>query len=158
MNSVSPKKLYSTLAKAEMVTWTLLILGMILKYAAGLEWATTVGGSIHGFVFLSYGVTTIFVWINQRWPLKTGLLGLFSTIIPYCTVPFERSVEKKGILEGEWRFREGGDTPETFVEKAMAWVLRNPILAVVIALVGIAVVFGILVTMGPPNTWGRFFE
>ena len=51
---MSPKRLFRTLAFAEAVTWTVLIVAMILKYAAGVDAAVLVGGSIHGFVFLAY--------------------------------------------------------------------------------------------------------
>ena len=91
--------LYKRLALAEVVTWTLLILGMIGKYGLGFDWATMVGGSVHGFVFLCYAVATVAVWTDKRWTAGTGVLGLASAVIPYATVPFERSVERRGLLD-----------------------------------------------------------
>ncbi len=152
---MAPRTLYLRLALAEMVTWTLLILGMIGKYGFGLEWATTVGGSIHGFVFLCYAVTTIAVWTDKRWSFGTGVLGLASAVIPYATYPFERSVERRGLLAGPWRLGPDGDAPRTLPERLLAFALRSPILAIVVALVLIAIVFAILVTAGKPTEWFR---
>lgn len=152
---MTPRTLYLRLALAEMVTWTLLILGMVGKYGFGLEWATTVGGSIHGFVFLCYAVTTIAVWTDKRWSFGTGVLGLASAVIPYATYPFERSVERRGLLAGPWRLGQGGDAPRNLPERLLAFALRSPILAIVVALVLIAIVFTILVTAGKPTEWFR---
>ncbi len=149
----TPKTLYRKLAQAEMVTWTILIIGIILKYAADMPLATTIGGSIHGFVFLSYGAVTILVWINQGWSAGRGILGLASTIIPYMTVPFERSTERAGKLDGPWRFRDTDETPRTLPEKILAPVVRNPLAAAVAIVAGVAVVFALLLNAGPPTEW-----
>jgi len=57
----TPASLFRVLAIAEAISWTLLIVGLVLRATAGLAIATTVGGSIHGFVFLSYGATAVLV-------------------------------------------------------------------------------------------------
>ena len=150
---MTPRILYKRLALAEMVTWTLLILGMIGKYAFGLEWATTVGGSIHGFVFLCYAVTTVLVWVDKRWSFGTGVLGLASAIIPYATYPFERSVEKRGLLAGPWRLGSDEESPRGVHEKLVASALRSPVLALIVTLVVVAVVFSLLLLAGPPTEW-----
>lgn len=153
MGMGTPKSLYGKLALAEMVTWTILIIGMILKYAAGLDMATTIGGSIHGFVFLSYAVTTVLVWVNQGWSAGRGITGLASAVIPYMTVPFERATLKAGKLEGPWRFRDTDETPRTLPEKILAPIVRRPLAAALILIVGIAVVFTLLLQAGPPTEW-----
>src|SRR5699024_1890214 len=62
----TPSRLYRLLALAEMVTWTLLLLGMLLKYALQVtEVGVRIGGSLHGFVFLSYVVVTVLVAVDQ---------------------------------------------------------------------------------------------
>lgn len=150
---MTPRTLYSRLALAEMVTWTLLILGMIGKYGFGLEWATKIGGGIHGFVFLCYAVTTVAVWIDKKWPLGTGVLGLASAIIPYATYPFERWVDRRGLLDGPWRLGPGGEPARTVPERIFAFALRSPILAALVALVVVAIVFSLLLLAGPPTEW-----
>lgn len=149
----TPKSLYRKLALAEMVTWTILIIGILLKNFADMPLATTIGGSIHGFVFLSYAAVTILVWGNQRWSFGRGVLGLASAIIPYMTVPFERATERAGKLDGPWRFRDTDETPRTLPEKILAPIVRHPAAAAVVILVGVAIVFALLLNAGPPTEW-----
>ncbi len=150
---MTPRTLYLRLALAEMVTWTLLIVGMIGKYGFGFDWATTVGGSIHGFVFLCYAVTTVSVWTDKRWSVGTGVLGLASAVIPYATYPFEKSVERRGLLAGPWRLGPDGEVPRTSAEKLLAFALRYPIRALLVVLALVAIVFTILVSAGKPTEW-----
>lgn len=147
---LSPLRLYGFLATAEMFTWGLLILGMVLKYSHVSDAFVPVFGSIHGLTFLSYCVVTCFVWVNQKWSFGRGVLGLVSSIIPFCTLPFERSTQRAGLLDGPWRLVAGGDEPHGFIEGVQAWCLRHPIPAALIALVAIVVVFTILLILGPP--------
>lgn len=147
---LTPKRLYGFLATAEMFTWGLLILGMVLKYGQISDAFIPVFGGIHGLTFLSYCVVTCFVWVNQRWSLGRGVLGLASSIIPFCTVPFERSTARAGLLEGGWRLVAGGEEPRGFVESIQAWCLRHPVPAVILGVIAIAVVFTILLILGPP--------
>ena len=121
----TPSRLYRLLALAEMVTWTLLLLGMLLKYALQVtEVGVRIGGSLHGFVFLSYVVVTVLVAVDQRWSLGRLAMGLGSALVPYLTVPFERWAHRKGMLGDSWRLRE--DAPRSFPEKVVALALRRP--------------------------------
>lgn len=148
----TPSRLYRLLALAEMVTWTLLLLGMLLKYALQVtEVGVRIGGSLHGFVFLSYVVVTVLVAVDQRWSLGRLAMGLGSALIPYLTVPFERWAHRKGMLGDSWRLRE--DAPRSFPEKVVALALRRPLLAGLIAIVVVAVVFSVLLQLGPPTEW-----
>ncbi|MFC7765797.1 DUF3817 domain-containing protein [Leucobacter soli] len=91
---VSPRTLFRSFAIAEMFTWAGLIAALILR-ALEVVNIVPIAGGIHGFVFLCYSATTIFVWVNQRWRLSLGLTGLLLAIVPFATVPFEITVEKK---------------------------------------------------------------
>ena len=101
---MSPRILYRTLAIAEVITWALLLTAMFLKYVTKTTdmWVSPAGG-IHGFVFLSYGAMTIFVWINQKWKPSVGILGLVSAVVPFATLPFDIAIDKRGLLNGGWR-------------------------------------------------------
>ncbi|MGO3147065.1 MAG: DUF3817 domain-containing protein [Leucobacter sp.] len=147
---MSPKTLFRIFATAEMVTWAGLITALILRATGVTAGAVSIAGGLHGFVFLSYCVSTVFVWVNQRWTFGRGALGLVLAIVPFATYPFERSVEKRGLLEGPWRLAPGGDAPSGFIEHVQAWILRRPILSVVILAVLIAIVFVTLLWLGPP--------
>lgn len=148
----TPNRLYRVLALAEVVTWTLLIAGMVLKYVLqATDALVRVGGGLHGFTFLSYCVTTVLVAVDQRWKLSQLAMGLGSAIVPYLTVPFERWALKKGLLGHEWRLRS--EAPAGFFEKVAADALRHPIAAGLVAIVVVAVVFSVLLMLGPPTEW-----
>lgn len=145
-----PKRLYGALALAEMFTWALLILGMVLKYSGVTEALVPVFGPIHGVVFIAYCVVTCFVWVNQRWSFGRGVAGLASAVVPFCTVPFERDAERRGLLEGGWRLAPGGQHPQGPIERVQALCLRHPIPAAVAGVVFVAVVTAVLLFLGPP--------
>lgn len=147
---MSPRTLFRTFAFAEVVTWAGLITAMILRGTGVTDAAMPIAGGVHGFVFLCYGVTTVFVWVNQRWKAGTGILGLITAVVPFATVPFEFAIDRKGLLAGGWRLAPGGDAPRGFIEHVQAWVLRHPLLAIVLLVVLVAVVFAVLLILGPP--------
>ena len=154
MTTLTPKRLFRGLAFAEAVTWTILILAMILKYAGGLDWAVLVGGSIHGFVFLSYAVSAVLVGVNQRWSVGLIAFAVLTAIVPYATIPFELWLIRRGRLEGDWR-REASDHPDDrrWWNHVLRFFLARPVLLVAVSVVAIAAVFGGLLVIGPPGGW-----
>lgn len=101
---MKPQKLYRIVADIEAVTWALLILGMLFKYAFDVtEVGVKIAGPVHGLAFITFVVVTALVWLNNRWTVGRGLLGLASAVIPFCTIPFERSAARNGDLDGGWR-------------------------------------------------------
>ncbi len=146
---MSPRALFRTFATAEAITWAGLITALILR-AADVTNAVPIAGGIHGFVFLSYCVVTVFTWVNQRWGAGTGILGLALSIVPFATVPFELVLDRTGKLAGDWRLKPGGDAPKGFVEQMQAWVLRRPLLAIGLAILAVIAVFVVLLWLGPP--------
>lgn len=149
-NEMTPRTLFKTFAIAEMVTWAGLITAIILRATGVTAAAVPIAGGIHGFIFLCYCVSTVFVWVNQKWAFKTGFTGLILAIVPFATVPFEVTVDRKGLLQGGWRLAPGGDKPRGFVEHVQAWILARPIISILILLVGVVAVFSFLLWMGPP--------
>ncbi|GAA1424645.1 DUF3817 domain-containing protein [Agrococcus citreus] len=150
----APKRVYRFLAIAEAVTWTLLIIGLIAKYGFQVEPLVAVAGSIHGFVFLSYGAMQIVVGVNQRWSIARILTGILTAIVPYATIPWERRLARRGALDGGWR-TEATDDPRdrTAIDRLFRWGISHPVLLVVGALVAVAIVFVVLVNAGPPTEW-----
>jgi len=130
----------------------ILIVAMILKYAAGVDAAVLVGGSIHGFVFLAYAFAAVLVGVNQRWHLGLIAFAVLTAIVPYATIPFEVWLMRRGRLEGEWR-RDAGEHPAdgSWVNRMLRWFLARPVLLTVVAVIGIAVVFSALLVIGPPG-------
>ena len=148
-----PRALYRVFASAEMVTWALLITAMVLKYTGVTDALMPIFGGLHGFVFLSYCVITVGVWINQRWSAGRGLIALGSAIVPFATVPFERHLHRQGEPDLTWRLADGRSGSHGFWESLEAWVLRHVAWAAVLALAVVGVVFILLLTAGPPWEW-----
>ena len=148
----SPHRLYRLLAVAEVITWALLISGMILKYVLHVtELGVRIGGGIHGFVFLAYCAATVLVGVDQRWGAGRIALGLGSAVIPFVTVAFERWAERRGMLAEAWRLLT--ESPRTAAERLAAVILRRPVLSAVVILVLVAVAFTLLLQAGPPTQW-----
>jgi len=145
---VPPRQLYRWVATAEMITWTLLLIGMVLKYTGVTEWGVRIAGSVHGFVFLCYVASTVFVAANQRWRPAITLFGLGSAIVPWLTWPFDRWVDRRGLLDGDWHAEGAG---------LRGWMLRNPLAAIGLALVVVVAVMSALLWLGPPTGWATRF-
>ncbi|OFT97045.1 DUF3817 domain-containing protein [Brevibacterium sp. HMSC22B09] len=147
---MSPKRLFSILAIAEAITWTMLIIGMVLKYGTQTtELGVRIGGGVHGFVFLAYCVVTVLVATSERWGKARGLLGLGSAIIPYATIPFEIWARRKGLLPESWSLGEQRQPANPF-ERLCLWALKNPVLAVIVGIVLVSALFAFLLFLGPP--------
>lgn len=147
-----PKRLYGALAAAEMVTWTLLLLGMLGKYALGLgDLGARIGGGLHGLVFLSYCLVTVLIAVDQRWGLGRLALGLGSAVLPFATLPFERHAERAGLLGESWRLHR--ESPATAHEHVVSAALRRPLPAVVAGALVVGLVFAGLLKLGPPTQW-----
>ncbi|XBH21801.1 DUF3817 domain-containing protein [Jonesiaceae bacterium BS-20] len=154
---MSPRSLYHTVSIAEAITWTLLILGMLMKYVldAG-NLGVRIGGSLHGLVFLTYMATAVVVGWNQRWSIGQIIFAVATAIVPYATIPFDRSLKRKEMLNGDWRSvaTESAKDKHWF-NSAMLWFLKHPVLFFVTLIVLIAAAMSVLLYLGPPNTWGK---
>lgn len=149
---MGPRRLHSAVAIAEAVTWALLLTGMVLKYVTRTtDVGVSVGGGLHGFVFLAYVVTTLLVAVDGRWRLPTVLLGLVCAVVPFATVFFERWARRRELVGGRWRLRTSA--PAGWVERLVAVVLRRPVLSGALVLGVLAGVFAGLVRLGPPTQW-----
>lgn len=150
---MTPRTFYRTLAIAEAVTWTLLIAGMILKYGVGVgDWPVKVGGFAHGLVFIGYVSTAVLVGLNQRWP-KRLIAGAGATaFVPYLTIPFDRWLERKNMLEGHWR-TSVTDHPRDghWVQVLLRWMLNRPVLLGVIFVVFVGGIMSTMLFIGPPG-------
>lgn len=148
----TPLSLFRTLAFAEAVSWTLLIAGLIVRATTGWAPAVTIGGGIHGFVFLSYGATVVLVALNNRWPAGPTVVALISAIVPYATIPVELWVHRRGLLAGAWRVAAAPDAADArWYDRPLVWFLRRPWLLFVGILVAVVGVFAVLLLIGPPG-------
>ncbi|MEV5068642.1 DUF3817 domain-containing protein [Microbacterium sp. LMI12-1-1.1] len=148
----TPHTLFRALAIAEAISWTLLIVGLLLRATTGWALGVTIGGGIHGFVFLSYGATAILVALNNRWRAWPTVIALVSAVIPYATIPAEVWLQRTGRLAGWWRLEPSDDPHDgAWYDRLMRWFLRRPwVLAALIA-VAVVALFVVLLIVGPPG-------
>lgn len=152
-----PKGIFRIAATAEAITWALLLSGLAIR-AAGVapEWLIPTVGGMHGFTFLSYGVLAALVGVNQRWRFRKIFLGVALAIVPFATVPFERSVAKSGSLLGAWRITKSDDPRDDhWFDSLFRWFIARPLVLVVVLLAGVVIVFNVLLFLGPPTSWFR---
>ena len=151
---LGPGRLFRALARAEVVTWTVLLAGMVLKYPLGQTGLVVrVGGGLHGLVFLAYCAVTIVVAVDARWRARRTAAGLASAVVPYLSVVFAGHLERNGGLTSAWRLlREPGRSP---TERLVATGLRRPGRSTLVLLILVVTMFLALLALGPPTTWGR---
>ncbi|GAA4399994.1 DUF3817 domain-containing protein [Fodinibacter luteus] len=153
---MTPRALFTWLARAEVVTWTLLLVGMALKYVTRTtELGVRVFGLAHGIVFLAFVLVTLVLWVDQRWRLRDAVLVAAAGVPPYATLWAERRVERLGLAPTRWRLGVGGDEPATVAERAVATGLARPAAAVLVAAVAVGLTTAALLVIGPPPVPGR---
>lgn len=73
----------------------LLFVAMPLKYWAGLPLAVRVVGSLHGLLFVAFLFALFRVTVERAWPLRRWLSALVSSIVPFGTFVFDRSLKRE---------------------------------------------------------------
>ncbi|WP_336500329.1 DUF3817 domain-containing protein [Microbacterium paraoxydans] len=148
----TPGRLYRVLAIAEAITWTILIAAIIARAVGAPGVVVTVGGGIHGFVFLAYAATAVLVALNQRWHPGVGVLAVVSAVVPYATIPMEIWLHRTDRLRGDWRLDATDDPRDRrWYDRLMRWFLRRPWVLAVLFVVGIVALYVILLLVGPPG-------
>ncbi|PKW27613.1 DUF3817 domain-containing protein [Phycicoccus duodecadis] len=149
---MTPRTLFPALARAEVVTWSLLLVGMFLKYVSQTtDLGVRVFGLVHGVVFLAYLLVTLVVWVDQRWPWRLALAALAAGIPPFATLWVERHVERTGRLAPAWRLRPGGARPGHALERLLARALARPAAAAVVGGALVLAATAVLLVVGPPG-------
>ena len=150
-----PKRLYRIVSIAEAVTWTLLILGMVAKYGFDADQLIFGFGLAHGTAFVAYAATALLVGLNQRWRTAQVVAAIAAAVVPYATIPLDRAIERRGMLEGDWRSQATDDPrDDSVIDRALRWSLRNPVPLAAAIILAVAVIVTVLLQLGPPSEWG----
>jgi integral membrane protein len=154
---IPPRLAYAVWSVAEMFTWAGLITAMIARYGFGYDGSLFfVAGLAHGIIFLGYCAGAVIVGLNQRWSPGIGFLAITSAVIPFATVPFDRWLEKKSLLDGSWRLEATDDPRDHRVyDKVFRWFLRHPVILKLTVLIVLGGLLTALLLAGPPNEWGQ---
>lgn len=153
----TPKAIFSTFALVEMFTWALLISAIIADRTIGLASNLFfIAGATHGFAFIGYSATSVLVAVNQRWSLVRGALAVLLAIVPFATVPFEKYLEKRRLLEGDWRTEKSSNPKDkTKLDQLFRWFINHPVILVLTLVVTVIGLFSFLLWLGPPGEWGN---
>ena len=153
----TPRSLYKVFALSEGVTWTLLLGGLAVRALFGINpLLLTIIGGLHGAVFLGYGVSAALIGVNNRWGVGRTVLAIALAIIPFATVPFEISAERKGRLTGEWRRTKSADPRDAnWFDSLFRWFINRPLLLALVLLVVTYTIFMTLLFIGPPGGWSQ---
>ncbi|WP_050792872.1 DUF3817 domain-containing protein [Gordonia neofelifaecis] len=110
----TPAKRFRLIAVIEAITWGLLLIGMAVKYGAGIDSATMIPGSLHGAAFVIYLIVTLLTARALKWNFKVLVLALLASIPPFFTLWFESWAKKNGHLgelsDSEFAVHEDRDT------------------------------------------------
>jgi integral membrane protein len=149
----TPERLFRVFALLETITWTLLIVAMLLKYVARVgDWPVSIAGFVHGLIFIAYALQAAVVATNQRWHLGLSALAVASAVVPYATIPVERWLARRGSLEGGWRTDATEDPRDARpVDRAFRWAINRPVPLAVALVVALAVIMTTLLIVGPPG-------
>lgn len=148
---MTPGRLFRVVAIAEAITWTLLITGLVLRATTGWALGVTIGGGIHGFVFLAYAATALLVGIDRRWSPGTVVLAVVAAVVPYATIPVEVGLSRRGRLAGDWRLAPDPAGDRTPLDALVRWFVRRPVVLVAVAAVALVAIFTVLLLIGPPG-------
>ncbi|WP_299446169.1 DUF3817 domain-containing protein [uncultured Phycicoccus sp.] len=149
---MTPRTLFPALARAEVVSWSLLLVGMFLKYVtATTELGVAVFGLVHGVVFLAYALVTVLVWVDQRWSWRLGAAALAAGIPPFATLWIERRVERTGRLGNRWRLGPDGEAPGHPAEHVLSRALARPAVATAAGGAMVLTATAVLLLVGPPG-------
>ena len=77
----------------------LLFIAMPLKYLAGLPLAVRIVGSVHGLLFLLFLAALFRASVDRRWPARRSVLAFVSSIVPFGTFLFDRSLRSEIAAE-----------------------------------------------------------
>jgi integral membrane protein len=153
----TPKAILETFALIEMITWAVLITAIIARETIGLAPNIFfIAGATHGFAFIGYSVTAVLVAVNQRWPMARGATAVMLAIVPFATVPFEKYLEKRNQLDGEWRTEKSNNPlDKTKFDQLFRWFINHPVILVLSLVVFGIGLFSVLLWIGPPGQWGN---
>jgi integral membrane protein len=93
-------QVFTAAARFEALTWTGLLIGMLLKHVLDLtELGVWLFGRLHGAAFLVYFFVSLVAAIRLRWPWWAAVLAVLAAIPPLVTYPLELWFRRRGILE-----------------------------------------------------------
>ncbi len=93
---MKPLEQFRVVALAEGVSYVVLVfVAMPLKYFADAPLAVRIVGALHGALFVLFVVTLLRAASDRRWPLLRWAVAFASSLVPFGTFVFDRSLRKE---------------------------------------------------------------
>jgi integral membrane protein len=91
-NSVA---LLRTLSLVEGISFIVLVgIAMPLKYWAGMPLAVRIAGSLHGALFVLFGVALLWATLAARWPMSRAALVFVAALVPFAPLWLDRHLRR----------------------------------------------------------------
>lgn len=95
MKNASSIKIYKIVSTLEAISFLLLLLiAMPLKYIWDLPQMVQIVGMAHGILFVLYVIGSYYMYEILNWKLKTLLLAILCSVIPFGPFYIERKMLK----------------------------------------------------------------
>jgi integral membrane protein len=73
----------------------LLGVAMPMKYWADLPSAVRIAGSLHGALFVAYGVCAALLLVRGQWSFGRAAAAMGVSLVPFATFVFDRSIRRE---------------------------------------------------------------
>lgn len=81
---------------AEGVSYIALLgIAMPLKYMADMPIAVRIVGSVHGALFVLFGVALLQAWTDRSWKLSLAAMVFVSSLLPFGTFLIDRRLREQ---------------------------------------------------------------
>lgn len=92
---MNPLRALRALSGLEGASLLLLLAATPLKHVWGLPGPVRVLGSLHGLLFLLFGLALLRASLERRWPLRRALSLLALSVVPLGALAIERSLRRE---------------------------------------------------------------
>ena len=87
---------FRIIALLEGVSYILLLgIAMPLKYWADMPIAVRIVGSLHGALFVAYGVCALLLLVRGQWTFARAAAAMGVSLVPFATFVFDKSVREE---------------------------------------------------------------
>jgi len=101
LTGMSELRQFRVVAFLEGFSFVLLVfVAMPLKYLAGQPQAVRIVGGVHGLLFIVFIAALFRAAIERGWPARRWLAAFASSLVPFGTLVFDRSLRRE-IARGD---------------------------------------------------------
>ncbi len=89
------KKSFKLISYAEAISFlVLMFVAMPMKYLMDMPEAVKYPGWIHGILFVTYVIILVLLASEEKWSIKTTILGFIASLLPFGPFVFHNYLNK----------------------------------------------------------------